>query len=56
MRLAAWATSPRSALTACAREEDRVEAIRAGFHPHVVKPVEAAELIAVVASLAGRVG
>jgi PAS domain S-box-containing protein len=47
---------PAVALTAYARVEDRVKAIRAGFHSHVVKPVEASELIAVVASLAGRVG
>jgi PAS domain S-box-containing protein len=45
---------PAVALTAYARTEDRVRAIRAGFQAHVVKPVEAIELIAVVASLAVR--
>ncbi len=47
---------PAVALTAYARSEDRVRAIRAGFQTHVVKPVEPAELITVVASLSGRSG
>ena len=42
------------ALTAYARAEDRVRALQAGYHAHVPKPVEPAELIAVVANLAGR--
>ncbi len=42
------------ALTAYARAEDRVRAVRAGFQTHAVKPVEPAELITMVASLAGR--
>ncbi len=46
--------TPALALTAYARAEDRVKAVRAGFHMHVPKPVEAAELIAMVASLAQR--
>jgi PAS domain S-box-containing protein len=45
---------PALALTAYARAEDRVRAVRAGFQTHVVKPVEPAELITMVASLAGR--
>ena len=40
------------ALTAFAAEEDRGKAIQAGFDAHVSKPVEATELIAVVARLA----
>jgi CheY-like chemotaxis protein len=40
------------ALTAYARLEDRTEAIRAGFQNHLSKPIEAAELLAVVHSLA----
>ncbi len=40
------------ALTAYARLEDRTEAIRAGFQNHLPKPVEPAELLAVVHSLA----
>jgi PAS domain S-box-containing protein len=43
---------PAVALTAYARAEDRVKAIRAGFQMHLAKPVEPAELIAMVASLA----
>ena len=40
------------ALTAYARLEDRTAAIRAGFQNHLPKPVEPAELLAVVHSLA----
>jgi PAS domain S-box-containing protein len=47
---------PALALTAYARAEDRVRAVRAGFQTHVVKPVEPAELITMVASLVGRTG
>jgi CheY-like chemotaxis protein/anti-sigma regulatory factor (Ser/Thr protein kinase) len=42
------------ALTAYARAEDRLRVLRSGYQMHVAKPVEMAELIAVVASLAGR--
>jgi CheY-like chemotaxis protein len=42
---------PAMALTAYARGEDRVKAIRAGFHMHAAKPVDPAELIAAVANL-----
>ncbi|HEV7302295.1 MAG TPA: PAS domain S-box protein [Tepidisphaeraceae bacterium] len=45
---------PALALTAYARAEDRVKAIRAGYQMHVVKPVDPTELITMVASLAGR--
>jgi signal transduction histidine kinase/ActR/RegA family two-component response regulator len=45
---------PAIALTAYARSEDRTRAIRSGYQTHVSKPVEPAELIATVASLAGR--
>jgi PAS domain S-box-containing protein len=47
---------PAVALTGYARSEDRTRALAAGFQAHVSKPVEAAELIMVVASLAGRTG
>ncbi len=40
------------ALTAYAREEDQQRAISAGFQMHVTKPVEPAELVAAVSSLA----
>ncbi|HET7596558.1 MAG TPA: CHASE domain-containing protein [Burkholderiales bacterium] len=42
------------ALTAYAREEDRIEAMRAGFDLHLVKPVRAEELVAGIARLAQR--
>ncbi len=45
---------PAIALTAYARAEDRVQALRAGFQMHVAKPVEPGELLAIVANLAGR--
>ncbi len=46
--------TPAVALTAYARTEDRVRALTAGYQVHLAKPVEPAELIAAVASLAGR--
>jgi signal transduction histidine kinase/DNA-binding response OmpR family regulator len=45
---------PAIALTAFAREEDRVQALAAGFQVHATKPIEPAELISAVARLAGR--
>jgi signal transduction histidine kinase/CheY-like chemotaxis protein len=48
--------TPAVALTAFARSEDRRRALLAGYQIHLAKPMEAAELIAVVASLAGRTG
>ncbi len=47
---------PAIALTAFARSEDRTRALLAGFLVHVSKPVEPQELIATVASVAGRTG
>ena len=47
----AAASIPAAALTAFAREEDRQAAFRAGFQLHLTKPVEAAALIAAVATL-----
>jgi CheY-like chemotaxis protein len=46
---------PAIALTAYARAEDRVQALRSGFQMHIAKPVESSELIAAVANLAGRI-
>jgi signal transduction histidine kinase/ActR/RegA family two-component response regulator len=45
---------PAIALTAYARTEDRLHALRAGYQMHVPKPVELAELVAVAASLVRR--
>jgi signal transduction histidine kinase len=46
--------TPAVALTAFARPEDRIRSIQAGYQMHLPKPVEPAELIAVIAGLAGR--
>jgi len=45
---------PAIALTAYGRREDRLHAITAGFSMHVPKPVDPAELVTLVASLALR--
>jgi PAS domain S-box-containing protein len=45
---------PAVALTAFARSEDRTRAVLAGYQMHLSKPVEPAELIAVIASLARK--
>jgi signal transduction histidine kinase/CheY-like chemotaxis protein len=45
---------PVIALTAYAGSDDRRQALLAGFQMHLTKPVDAAELVAVVASLTGR--
>jgi CheY-like chemotaxis protein len=45
---------PAIALTAYARVEDRMRALRSGYQMHVTKPVEMAELVAVAASLVQR--
>jgi PAS domain S-box-containing protein len=47
---------PAVALTAYARVQDRMRAILAGYSTHIAKPVEANELVTVVAGLAGRLG
>ncbi|HKT72463.1 MAG TPA: CHASE3 domain-containing protein [Steroidobacteraceae bacterium] len=47
---------PAIALTALARGEDRARALHAGYQKHVSKPVDPEELVAVIASLAGRTG
>jgi light-regulated signal transduction histidine kinase (bacteriophytochrome)/CheY-like chemotaxis protein len=46
---------PSVALTAYARAEDRRRALVAGFQAHVSKPVDRGELLAIIASLTGRV-
>ncbi len=45
---------PAVALTAFGRPEDRIRSLTAGFNIHVSKPVDPAELIAIVASMIGR--
>jgi CheY-like chemotaxis protein len=49
-----YARLPAVALTAFARSEDRLRALEAGFRAHISKPVEPSELIATVASMAGK--
>jgi signal transduction histidine kinase/ActR/RegA family two-component response regulator len=46
--------TPAVAVTAYARVEDRMKILSAGYQMHVPKPVEPAELVTIVASLAGR--
>ncbi len=47
-------TIPALALTAYARVEDRTLALRAGFDMHMTKPIDPAELIAIVDRLVAR--
>jgi PAS domain S-box-containing protein len=47
---------PAAALTAYARSEDRIKALRTGFQIHLAKPIDPGELMAAVASLARRTG
>jgi len=47
---------PAVAISAISRSQDRRRAIIAGYQTHLAKPAEASELIAVIASLAGRIG
>jgi PAS domain S-box-containing protein len=50
----ALADTPAAALTAFARSEDRVKALRAGFEMHLAKPVDPGELVAAVQMLVRR--
>jgi signal transduction histidine kinase/DNA-binding response OmpR family regulator len=45
---------PAIALTAYANLEDRLRALSAGYQMHIAKPLDPSELIALVATLAGR--
>ena len=45
------ASIPAAALTALAREEDRRQALDAGFQLHLAKPIDPSSLVAAVASL-----
>ena len=47
---------PAVALTAYASREDKVRLLSAGFQAHVAKPLDAAELVAVIASLGRAAG
>jgi CheY-like chemotaxis protein len=45
---------PAAALTAYARSDDRMKALRAGFQIHLAKPIDPAELVTTVAALVKR--
>jgi CheY-like chemotaxis protein len=47
---------PAAALTAYARGADRIKALSAGYQSHLAKPIEPAELLAVVISLVRKPG
>ena len=47
---------PAVALTAFARSEDRIRALRAGFVAHIAKPIEPSELLATIAAFCSRNG
>jgi signal transduction histidine kinase/CheY-like chemotaxis protein len=48
------ASIPAAALTAFARNEDRIRALRAGFQSHLAKPIDADLLVSTVARLGGK--
>jgi PAS domain S-box-containing protein len=50
-RAAKTLSTPAIALSAYAREEDRLKAVSAGFQAHVAKPVKPSELLEVLVSL-----
>jgi PAS domain S-box-containing protein len=54
MELSEGGYLPAAAVTAYARSEDRTRALKAGYDIHLPKPVDTAELIAVVERLAAR--
>ena len=47
--------TPAAAVTAYARSEDRMKALKAGFQIHIAKPIDVAEVVTTVAALAKRV-
>jgi CheY-like chemotaxis protein len=48
--------TPAAAVTAFARSDDRRRALVLGFQAHLAKPMESSEVLATVASLAGKIG
>ncbi len=46
--------TPAIALTGYASRKDRDRALAAGYHKHIAKPIEQADLIAAIAALVGR--
>ncbi|MEG4056664.1 MULTISPECIES: response regulator [unclassified Microcoleus] len=56
MELLRGGKMPAIALTAYAREEERQQALEAGFQMHLSKPVDINKLIATIANLTGMLG
>ncbi|MEG4211961.1 response regulator [Microcoleus sp. S13_B4] len=56
MELLRGGKMPAIALTAYAREEERQQALEAGFQMHLSKPVDINKLIAAIANLTGMLG
>ena len=54
VRSPALASIPAAALTAFARNEDRLQALQAGFQSHLAKPIDANLLVTTVARLSGK--
>jgi CheY-like chemotaxis protein len=52
LSISSGGNTPAAALTAYSRVEDRRRVLGAGYSMHIPKPVEPAELVAVVAALA----
>lgn len=46
--------TPAAALTAYARDADRLQALAAGYQMHIAKPIGAGQLVTMIARLAGR--
>jgi signal transduction histidine kinase/ActR/RegA family two-component response regulator len=46
--------TPAAALSAYARDEDRLQALAAGYQMHIAKPIGASQLVTMIAKLAGR--
>ncbi|HEY9299262.1 MAG TPA: response regulator [Phormidium sp.] len=54
LELEASEQTPAIALTACARKEDRILAIEAGFQDHLTKPIEPDNLVQAVVTIVKR--
>jgi len=46
--------TPAIALTGYASKKDRERALSSGYHQHMAKPIEQADMIAAIAALVGR--
>jgi CheY-like chemotaxis protein len=55
LQLPERASIPAAALTSFAREEDRQQALQAGFQLHLTKPIDSWALVQAVVNLAEKV-